>query len=312
MLGVVALAATIAPACVTTKAQVALEPQIVSVPQYSLDGYGGKVSGQARFDLRDPAKPAFNVKSKVDSIQADALLSAWTPVKNLLHGSMTSEFDLSGSGATPADLKQTITAVGLALVANGTLGPGPTLEKLAQFVHIPSLKTMRFQDAKVPFRVERGRVVTDPVTLHGSHGDWKLIGSIGFDGTLDYAVSATLPRDVAAALGANAALAAGALADEQGRILLDLSVRGPAQSPQIGWDTRAMRDRLAGKVSQAIEEQRNKLENQARAEAEARTKAAQDSARAVIERAKQAAADSLKHRVGDVFKGFFGRDTTKH
>jgi len=34
--------------------------------------------------------------------------------------------------------------------------------------------------------------VTDPVTLQGLNGEWRLIGSVGFDGTLDYAVSGTL------------------------------------------------------------------------------------------------------------------------
>ncbi|MBI3538794.1 MAG: hypothetical protein HY076_00775 [Candidatus Eisenbacteria bacterium] len=295
-------------------ATVTLAPRVMTVTQYAMRAYGGRAAGTAKFDLRDPAKPAFDVQSKVDSLEADAILSAWTPAKNLLHGALSTNLQLSGSGASPADLKRTITAVGLALVADGTFGPGPTLEALARYVHVPALKTVKFKDAKVPFRVEHGAVVTDPVVLSGPYGDWRLIGSIGFDGALDYAVSATLPKEVASALGANAALAAGALSDDQGRILLDLRVRGPAAAPSVSWDTGAMRDRIAGRVSQAIAGQRSRLDSTARAFADTRTRAAADSARNVIEQAKRAAGDSLAHRVGDVFKGFFsgGRDTTKH
>jgi AsmA-like protein len=294
-------------------ARVRLEPGVLVVPEYSMRAYGGTALGNARFDLRDPAKPVFAVKTQVDSLSADAVLSAWTPVKKLLNGSLSTTLDLSGAGMTPADLKQTITAVGLALVANGTLGPGPALETVARYTRIPALKQFRFKDGRVPFRIERGRVVTDPVVFDGPNGEWRLIGSVGFDGSLDYAVSATLPQEVVQRLGATSALAAGALSDPQGRMFIDLRLTGTATAPQVAWDGGAMRDRLAGKVSQALEAQRAKLESEARAAAEARLFAAQDSARAVVERARRAAADSLKRRAGDALKGFFGgsRDTTQ-
>lgn len=293
-------------------ARVALEPGVVVVPEYAMRAYGGTAGGSARFDLRDPAKPGFDVKTQVDSLDADAILSAWTPVKGLLHGSLNTTLALAGAGLTPADLKRTITAVGLAAVANGTLGPGPALEAVARFTRVPALKQLRFKDGHVPFRVERGRVVTDPVVLNGPHGEWRLIGSVGFDGTLDYAVSATLPGEVVERLRAGSALAAGALTDPQGRMLLDLRVTGKVSAPAVAWDSRAMRDRLVGKASHALEEQRARLEAEARGAAEARMRAAQDSARAAVARARQAAADSLKRRAGDALKGFFGggRDTT--
>jgi hypothetical protein len=296
------------------RARVALEPGVLAVPEFAMHAYGGTALGTARFDLTDPARPKFAVKTQVDSLEADDLLSAWTPVKGLLHGSLGTTLNLSGEGATPADLKRTITAVGLALVADGTLGPGPALEAVARYTKIPALKQVRFKDARLPFRVEGGRVVTDPVTLKGPSGDWRLIGSAGFDGTLDYAVSGTLPPDVVEKLAAKSALAAGALADPEGRILLDLRVSGKVIAPQVSWDGTAMRDRLAGKASQALEAQRAKLEAEAQAAAQRQLAAAQDSARKVVERTQRAATDSLKRRAGDLLKGFFNspRDTTQH
>jgi regulator of protease activity HflC (stomatin/prohibitin superfamily) len=157
-------------------------------------------------------------------------------------------------------------------------------------------------------------VVTDPVTLKGPSGDWRLIGSVGFDGTLDYAVSGTLPPEVVEKLAAKSALAAGALSDPEGKILLDLKVRGKAIAPQVSWDGNAMRNRLAGKASQALEAQRAKLEAEAQATAQKQLAAAEDSARRVVERTQRAATDSLRRRAGDLLKGFFNspRDTTKH
>ena len=287
-------------------ASVALEPAIVSSPRFSLDGYGGKVGGTARFDLTRPSSPAFVVKARVDTVQANELLSAWTPAKGLLAGALSTDLDLSGSGSTPAEWKRTITAVGLAAVANGQLGPGPVFEAISAVTKITGLKTVRFNNANLPFRVERGRVVTDPVKLTGSHGEWQVTGAVGFDGALDYAVSITLPPQAAAALNARSALAAGALSDKEGRMLLDLRVTGNARAPRVAWDASAMQSRLLGRASDAIAEQREKLEGEARAAIEARRQAATDSARAAFERAKARAADSIRSRARDALRGFFG------
>jgi len=134
------------------------------------------------------------------------------------------------------------------------------LEALSQFTKIPELKEVRFKNMKLPFRVERGRMITDPVVLTGSNGDWRLSGGIGFDGSLDYAVSTTLPPDVVKKLGADAALVAGALSGDDGRILIDLRVSGNAKSPRIDWDKKAMGERAKGQLSSTLEKQRAKLE----------------------------------------------------
>ncbi len=292
-------------------ARVELEPGILAVPQFSLATLGGSMAGAARFDLREPRSPGFNVKVRIDSVEADALLSTWTPAKGLLHGALSTTLDLSGAGVERRDLTRTLTAIGVAAVANGTLGPAPALEEIAKLTGIPAFRTTRFRDAKLPFRIERGRVVTDPVVLDGPHGEWRLSGAIGFDGSLDYAVSTTVPAELAAGLGSRAALAAGALADPQGRILIDLRVSGTAKSPRVSWDPTSMRNRLAGRASEAIQQQRERLEQQLRDEAEARRKAVEDSARSAAAVYRKAIEDSLKRKARDVLKGFFGgpRDT---
>ena len=238
-------------------------------------------------------------------------LSTWTPARGLLHGALSTTLDLSGAGVERRDLTRTLTAIGVAAVANGTLGPAPALEEIAKLTGIPAFRTTRFRDAKLPFRIERGRVVTDPVVLDGPHGEWRLSGAIGFDGSLEYAVSTTVPAELAAGLGSRAALAAGALADPQGRILIDLRVSGTAKSPRVSWDPTSMRNRLAGRALEAIQQQRERLEQQLRDEAEARRKAVEDSARSAAAVYRKAIEDSLKRKARDVLKGFFGgpRDT---
>ena len=138
----------------------------------------------------------------------------------------------------------------------------------------------------------------------------------------------TLTPEVAAAIQAKSAVAAGALADDQGRILLDLRVTGSAKAPKIAWDTRAMRDRLAGRASAALTEQRDKLEADAKAAAQKalaeRLGFAADSAKkaASLREQAQAARDSIRKAAGGALRGLFGKpkpaatpppaDTTQH
>ncbi len=239
-------------------ANVAVEPAIISVPSFALRGYGGAVTGSARFGFQDPANPSFAVKGRADTVQVDRFLSAWSPARAVVTGVASTNFDFSGEGVQPEQLKTSLTALGLALLADGRLG-GPVMEAIAQATRAPALREVRFHDLKLPFRVERGRVVTDSVRFGGGSGEWLVSGLVGFDGALDYAVSATLPPEVLGHGGVQSALAAGLLSDERGRLLLDLRVTGNAKAPRVALNSQVMRDRLAGKASNLLREQRARL-----------------------------------------------------
>ena len=292
-------------------ADVKLAPAMLESPKFSLQGYGGTVTGDAKFDLSDTRKPAYAVKAVIDSVKADALLSAWTPAKNLLAGTLNTKLDFSGAGQSPNDLKQSLTLVGLASLADGRLGPGPALEAIAQLVKVPKLKQVDFKTLELPMRIEHGRIISDPVKLNGPAGDWRLAGAMGFDGALDYAVSVTLPPDVVKSLGADAALAAGALADPQGRVLLDLHVGGTAKSPRVALDTQAMQARLVGRVSDALAQQSRKLEADAKEAARQallqQLGAPRDSTKPALNLNDKSTRDSLERAAKDIFKNIFGK-----
>jgi hypothetical protein len=292
-------------------ADVKLEPALLESPKFSLQGYGGTVTGAAKFDLSDTRKPGYAVKAVIDSVKADALLSAWTPARNLLAGTLNTKLDFSGAGQTPNDIKQNLTLVGLAALTDGRLGPGPALEAIAQLVKVPKLKQVDFKSLELPMRVENGRIISNPVKLSGPAGDWKLAGAMGFDGSLDYAVSVTLPPDVVKSLGADAALAAGALADPQGRVLLDLHVSGSTTSPRVSLDTKAIQARLAGKVSDALTQQGKKLEADAKEAAHQalmqQLGAPKDSSKPALDLNSKSTRDSLAREAKDLFKNLFGK-----
>ena len=284
-------------------AKVALEPAVMAVPSFGFRGYGGTVRGSGRFDYRDPALPQIHLDTSVDTVSADALLSIWTPAKDLIRGTMSTSLDLGVAGTTPEQIKRTVTAIGNATILNGQIGPGPVLQAIGKVTGMPDLEKMKFKDVRAPFRVERGRVVTDPVKISGPYGDWTAIGAIGFDGALDYAVSITLPSEIARQMQSRSRLAAGLLSDNEGRVLIDLRVGGTAKAPRVSLDGQAMRDRLAGRASQAIQEQRGKLEEALLEKAGVTSPI--DSLKRQRDSLATAARDSIRRAAKNVLEGFF-------
>lgn len=293
------------------RAEVRLEPGVCEVTSFACAGYGGRVRGEARFDLRDAARPGYRVRARVDEVLADSLLGAWTPLDGLVRGTLGTTLDLSGEGLSRADLERTLTLVGLAALREGRIGPGPTLDAIASFVRLPSLRQLDVARLELPIRIEHGRVTSDGVTWSGSTGEWRFAGAVGFDGVLDGAVSVTLPPSAVAAVEARSALAAGALTDAQGRMLIDLRVSGPARAPRVTWDTEAMRARLAGRAAQGIAEQRARLEAEARAAAAAAAQralgGAGDSTAVPAAPSADALRDTVRAAARDLWRGLLGR-----
>ena len=98
---------------------------------------------------------------------------------------------------------------------------------------------------------------------------------------------------------------------------MDFRVAGSVKEPRIAWDPGAMKARLQGRASAALEEQKQKFEATVRDSVSRQFHAAQDSARAAAERARRALEDSLKRKGRGLLEGFFKRgatprDTTRH
>jgi hypothetical protein len=258
-------------------ANVSLEPAVIAVPSFALRAYGGAISGNARFGFADPAMPTYAVHGRADTVKVERFLSAWTPVRDVLQGAASTTFDLSGAGTQPPQVRNSLTAVGAALLASGRL-QGPVMEAIAAATRTPSLGQVDLRDLRLPFRVERGRVVTDSVRFRVGGEPWIASGMLGFDGALDYGVSATIPRSLVRGK-TESALAAGLLGDASGNLLLDLRVTGPARAPRVALNSQAMRDRLGGKASTLLKEQRTRLMQTLAGAAAPRDSAGRDTAK---------------------------------
>ena len=245
------------------RARVIVQPTSVVVPEFSLEAYGGTTRGSAAFDYREPERPSFAIDAQAAALDADQVLSTWTPLKGWVSGTLGTELELSGAGKTPQEVVPTLTALGLASLAEASLGPGPVFEAIARTTGIPEFKAPRLDEGYVPFAIENGRFLMRDVTWNGPTGAWTLGGSLGFGGDMDLGVHIMLPPEAVARLGAAGKVAAEALRDDAGRMLLDLRVTGPAQSPRVAWDAAATRARLEARARDALDATRKEAQEAA-------------------------------------------------
>jgi len=235
-------------------AQVVVEPNKLTVPHFTLDGYGGKVTGSAALGLANLQNPSYSIKGHAQDIHTDEFLQAWTAAGRFLTGTASSDFSVSGDGTTPDAIKRTLTALGFAALVNGRIA-GPVVDEIAKVTGMSDLQDLQFKDFKLPFRVEQGRVVTDSLHLVSRLGDWRGAGAVGFDGTLDYAIAAALPKEVAARLGNAQGVLAQALGDNAGNVVVPLRITGHAKSPSVQIDQNALRNQLAGRAQNMIQKE---------------------------------------------------------
>jgi len=302
-------------------ARIRLEPGVVTADPFLASAYGGVARGALAADFSRSDAPKITVRAQLDSARVDSLLTTWTGAGGLLKGTLVTHLDITAAGVSPEDIQRSLAGEGELLVLNGVLGPAPVLSKVASLTRMPSLETLRFRDARSPFRIENGRVLTGPAALHGNFGDAVLAGAVGFDGSLDYVASLTIPKSLVARMGAEAALAAGALSDDEGNVLLDLRIGGSAQKPNVSLDQKAMADRLTGKAMKLIQRQgqgfEKKLFDALGIAPASGDSAGSDSARRdttqVTDGQRRQLEKQLKSKAQDLLRGFFGDapDTTK-
>jgi len=226
---------------------------VARIEDLALAAYDGRVRGTAWFDLTDRAHPRYQVHATAEQVDANRLLSAWTPVKNVAFGALQMKLDLDGAGFSPAELTRSLTASGLAQVLGGKLAGATVFTKLAEITQVERFRILSFRDLSAPFHVANGRVVFDPLALVTGGTDWLAKGSVGLDGTLAFDIAALVPPGDVPGLPASLTRVAGALLEPDGRLTLDLRLGGTVTRPAFAWNQERTTSRLFARGQQSLD-----------------------------------------------------------
>jgi uncharacterized protein involved in outer membrane biogenesis len=154
--------------------------------------YSGSVNGNVTSDLRNMDRTEFDMDVNASQIEANDFLSRFTGFDDHLFGKLNLKATFSGKGNRVEDIRRTLSADGTVTFAEGKLIGWAFLDSLASFLQVKSLKEQQIRTLKNSFRIADARVWFDDFSVSTKDGDFGLVGSLGLDGSLDYALTAVL------------------------------------------------------------------------------------------------------------------------
>jgi uncharacterized protein involved in outer membrane biogenesis len=198
---------------------------------------GGRYEGPVALDLsRTP--PRWSIDSTVSELDAGQFLSALAGRDQRVDGKASIRAALRG--IVGEALARTMEGRVTVRVADGVIREFPLLATLNRTLRLAEgdARDTRFERLSAAFSVEDGWATTDDLLLVAQEVRVEARGRIGFDRTLDLAGRAVLsPERSARAIRSVHELAA--LRNEQGELVIPLTITGTADAPTIALDLQA-------------------------------------------------------------------------
>jgi flagellar basal body-associated protein FliL len=293
--------------------------QKLSFNKIGLNTLGSSVTMNGYYETTTPKKPTVDMDFGIQNLDIQKAFVTFNTVKKIAPMAEHTKGSLSTSFKMTTALDDKLNPVYEELFAKGTLTiPNAQIEgvkvfqKLGELIKNDKVKNPSISNVHLAFRVEKGRINTEPFDINIAGQKMTLAGSTGLDQTIDYTGKTTIPR---AAMGAANSALDGVLAQANAKagtnvklsenINIALGIGGTFSDPKITTnladlaknEANSVKDQLAAE----LDKKKKELEDKARAEAdrlkkeaEAKAKAEIDKAKAEAERLKKEAEDKLK------------------
>jgi uncharacterized protein involved in outer membrane biogenesis len=235
-------------------AKVEVKDGVLHLDNVASKVYSGSVGGKVTCDLNDIEQIPYNIDVTANQIEANDFLSRFTGFDNHLYGKLNMTADFSGKGNELTDLQKTLIAKGKVTFTDGKLVNWDILNKIASFLKMDSFKEQQIKTLWNVFRIENSRVWFDDFSAVTQDGDYKLTGSVGLDGSLDYKLNAVLSPVLSTKFDALGSFS-NYLKNDQGRVVLDIKVKGPVTNPEFYLDTSQPQEKLKQDVKEKTQEQ---------------------------------------------------------
>ena len=230
---------------------------ILKIDNVASNVYTGSIGGKVVCDLNDINKPKFNMDFTANQIEANDFLSRFTAVQDHLFGKLNLTSSFSGAGTKVEDIQKSLTGSGTATVTDGKLVNFDLLNQLASYLKLKTFKEEQIKTLRNTFRIENSRVWFDDFSASTKDGDFELSGSVGLDGSLDYLLTAVLSPELSTSFDALGVLSEN-LKNDQGRVVLDVKIKGPAKNPEFVLDTSKPEERFKKQMKEKTQDELKK------------------------------------------------------
>jgi len=211
--------------------------------------YGGRHRGAITMDTRR-TPTSFAVVSQLEKVDANRLASATTSLRDVIFGAIGTKARLSFGGAGSEAIARSLNGTFSLNLADGRLGNvnlAQEISRLAQFITNKPVadRFTRVAGLTGTFNVVNGLATTSDLAASIEGGTLGAAGTINLaDQALNLQVTAVLARDYSDRVGGTAigGYLTTVLANQNGELVIPLTVTGTAQQPRISPDAQRLAD----------------------------------------------------------------------
>lgn len=308
-----------------------LKDSKVNMNNVKANTLGGSMVLNGAYDTKDIKAPKFEFAYDISQFKFDESFKQLRsfkyilPIAEYIQGRFNSSLTINGElGKDMMPKWETLNAKGILETVQAAIKGNPTLDKVSKQLAVNELNPFNIKDSKNFFEIKDGKFSIKPFDIKYKDMVFNIGGSHGINQSLDYTISAKIPRSLLGKSGIGAAantgldLLSGQAAKlginlAQGEYIdLDILLAGPIAKPTYKVKLKGMEgkgealedaakkklEEEAEKLKKQAEEELNKkkdeLEAKARGEADKLKKEAEAKAKAEADRLRKEAENKLK------------------
>lgn len=250
----------------STRGSVNLSKGVLSLAGLTVGAYLGTLTGAMKMDFSDSNRIAYDGGFDLNKLDASAFISSFFGTGDFFRGELSSQLAFSGAGLDSVSFMKNLKGSGMATFVKGQFVNWEFTKGLGKSLKFLNFDTLDFENLKSGFTVQDQRVTTPALVIATSYGDLTLVGSTGFDTTLDFDISFKLnSKAVSLAsknnLGDLASIISGSSTPE-----LYLVAKGTLKKPEFTIDKsrsgKAVKERLQSEAEKLLQKQDSELQKQ--------------------------------------------------
>ncbi len=311
------------------KGEITIRNKEINMSQLTMNLLDGSMTMNGKYSSADIKNPAFDFGLKISDFDIQKTVTTFNSVAQMAPVAKSTYGKYSCNMTVKGKLDQKMEPVMQSLAGNGLLNTSqiqvkdfPPTTKIADALKMDNLKNITVPKTNINFHFVDGRVIVDPfdASLNGIQA--KIGGSNGFDKTIDYKISAQIPRAMMGGAANNLINGLVSQANSKGAkfsvgetIPVVLGVGGTVTSPKVTTAFNSsgakVMDDLKAQAKAELDAKAKEEADKLKAQADARIQEEKDKLQKQASDKAKAAADSAKKNLTkqatDQFKNLFGK-----
>lgn len=164
------------------EAQIRLQNKVAQIPYLRANAYGGSLVSEIVLDFVRP-ETYCNLKAFINHFDLGAFMQDWNPQQKEMEGIVNFQLNLNGLLKN----QDTLQGNGSVDIRDGRLWKTNLFKQMGSlpFVRVEGMDWVTFRRLSSIFDIHHKRIWTQSLNLFGDTVDLSMLGSIGFDQTLD-------------------------------------------------------------------------------------------------------------------------------